>query len=114
MDECEKQMDRRFVDRLQRYFKYTWKGQYRANYVIPAPFFVSSDMTYAIQAADVCIYAINWGYRIARMEKPVRQEIAEEFAPWLKKLQYKGTLGDSGGYKVYGITYVPNPSNTTI
>jgi hypothetical protein len=109
MDECEKQMDRRFVDCMQRYFKYTLKGRYRSNYVIPSPFFVSSDMTYAIQAADVCIYAINWGYRIARMEKPVRNEISEAFAPWLKKLQYKGALGDSGGYKVYGITYVPNP-----
>jgi hypothetical protein len=66
-------------------------------------------MTYAIQAADVCIYAINWGFRIARMDKPVRDEIAQEFSPWLKKLQYKGVSNDPEGRRVYGITYVSNP-----
>jgi hypothetical protein len=114
MDEVEKQTDRKIVKRMHRYFKATMKGQYRANYVIPSPFFVSSDMTYAIQAADVCIYTINWGYRLARMDKPVRQEIASEFEPWLKKLQYKDTLESLGGLTVYGITYVPNPYSSNI
>jgi hypothetical protein len=85
------------------------KGQYRANYVIPSPFFVSSDMTYAIQAADVCIYAINWGYRLPRMDQPTRKEINENFGQWLRKLQYKSTIGDMEGRRVYGIVYVSNP-----
>jgi hypothetical protein len=109
MDEVEKQMDRRFAERMRRYYTLTANGQYRAKFVIPSPFFVSSDMTYAIQAADVCIYAINWGYRLPRMEKPVRQEIAGEFGPWLKSLQYKGALDNLEGLKVYGIIYVANP-----
>jgi hypothetical protein len=111
MDEVEKQMDRGFVERMHRYYKLTVNGQYRAHYVVPSPFFVSSDMTYAIQAADVCIYAINWGYRLARMEKPVREEIAGEFTPWLKKLQYKDTIDSLGEHQVYGIIYVDNPYN---
>jgi hypothetical protein len=109
MDEVEKQMDRRFAERMRRYYTLTVNGQYRAKFVIPSPFFVSSDMTYAIQAADVCIYTINWGYRLPRMEKPVRQEIADEFGSWLKELQYKGVLDSLEGYRVYGIIYVANP-----
>ena len=34
---------------------------------MPTPFFVSSDMSYAVQAADLCIYCIyciNWGFRL--------------------------------------------------
>jgi hypothetical protein len=114
MDEVEKQLDRRFVERMHRYFRHTSNGQYRANFVIPSPFFVSSDMTYAIQAADVCIYAINWGYRLAYMDKPARKEIAGEFEPLLKKLQFKGTLDNLGGHQVYGIVYVPNPYSPNI
>jgi hypothetical protein len=114
MDEVEKQMDRRFVERMHRYFRATVNGQYRANFVIPSPFFVSSEMTYAIQAADVCIYAINWGYRLARMDKPVRQEIADTFEPLLKRLQFKETLHRLGEHQIYGIVYVPNPYNSNI
>lgn len=107
MDEIEKKEDRKLSKRIERYYTTTSKGQYRSTWIVPSPFFVSSDMTYAIQAADVCIYAINWGYRLSRMEKPAREEISEKFRQWLKKLQYKGTV-DDGKYSVYGIVYVPD------
>ena len=29
-----------------------------------SPFFVASDMSYAVQAADVCMYCVNWGFRL--------------------------------------------------
>ena len=54
MDEIEKQEDRKLSKRIERYYTTTSKGQYRSTWVVPSPFFVSSDMTYAIQAADVC------------------------------------------------------------
>ncbi|MDR0411834.1 MAG: DUF3800 domain-containing protein [Treponema sp.] len=114
MDEVEKQLDRRFVERMHRYFTHTSNGQHRSNFVIPSPFFVSSDMTCAIQAADVCIYAINWGYRLAHMDKPVRREIAGEFESLLKKLQFRDTLSRLGGHQIYGIVYVPNPYSPNI
>jgi hypothetical protein len=107
MDEIEKKADRKLSKRIERYYTATSKGQYRATWVVPSPFFVSSDMTYAIQAADVCIYAINWGYRLPRMEQPARKEIDDNFSQWLKKLQYKGTV-EEGKYPVYGIVYVPD------
>ena len=109
MDEIEKKEDRKLSKRIERYYTTTSKGQYRATWVVPSPFFVSSDMTYAIQAADVCIYAINWGYRLSHMEnpKPTRAEIEDNFSQWLKKLQYAGT-SDDGKHLVYGIVYVPD------
>jgi len=106
MDEIEKKEDRKLSKRIERYYTTTSKGQYRSTWVVPSPFFVSSDMTYAIQAADVCIYAINWGYRLfPRMDQPTRIEIEDNFSQWLKKLQYEGT-SDNGKHSVYGIVYV--------
>ena len=108
MDEVEKQEDRKFTRQIEAYYSKTMKGQYRATWIVPSPFFVSSDMTYAIQAADVCIYAINWGYRTGHMDKPTRPEISELSSEWLKKLQFKCPSGD-GKHSVYGIVYVPDP-----
>ena len=56
MDEVDKTEDRRFVRRIERYFTKTGVGRYRTTWIVPTPFFVSSDMTYAVQAADLCIY----------------------------------------------------------
>jgi hypothetical protein len=89
MDEVDKAEDRRFVRRLERYFVSTDNGRYRASWIVPAPFFVSSDMSYAIQAADLCIYCINWGFRVGFMNAEVREEIAELFGPWLNRLQLR-------------------------
>ena len=64
MDEAEKTEDRRFVRRMERYFTKTAPGQYRTTWIVPSPFFVASDMNYAVQAADMCIYCVNWGFRL--------------------------------------------------
>jgi hypothetical protein len=69
-------------------------------------------MTMAVQAADLAIYCVNWGFRLpaAGMNEPTRPEIAEEFGPWLHELQYRGRAQRDGRtYESYGITYVPNP-----
>jgi Protein of unknown function (DUF3800) len=78
LDETDKSEDRNFVRRLERYFSRTQTGRYRASRIVPTPFFVSSDMTSLIQAADVCIYSLNWGFRLpsSGMNAPVREEIA--------------------------------------
>ena len=62
MDETDKHEDRRFVARMEEYFTKTATGRYRTAWIVPTPFFVSSDMAYAVQAADLCIYCINWGF----------------------------------------------------
>jgi hypothetical protein len=91
MDEVEKQEDRRFVRRLQDYFVKTANGRERLRWIVPSPFFVASDMALPVQAADVVIYALNWGYRFpANMIAPTRPEIQARFGDRIQKLNWKG------------------------
>lgn len=111
LDETDKTEDKNFVRRIERYFTRTQTGRYRASRIVPTPF-VSSDMTSLIQAADVCIYSLNCGFRlpISGMNAPVRQEIAAEFSPWLTRLRFETQREDeTGRHRVYGITFVPDP-----
>lgn len=113
MDETEESQDRRFVKRLESYFLNTQTGQYRSIRIVPSPFFVSSDMAYPVQVADVCIYCVNWGFRLPNrgMDETVRQEIADEFGGWLGNLQYRSQVYDKdGGIKqTFSLVFVPDP-----
>ena len=112
MDEVDKTADRRFVKRLERYFTKTKMGRYRTTWIVPTPFFVSSDMAYPIQAADLVIYCVNWGFRLPKrgMDAPTRVEIADEFGPWLNRLQFAGdAYRDGRVFHEYGIVYIPDP-----
>ncbi len=112
MDEVEKTADRKFVRQLEAYFTKTTTGRYRTAWIVPAPFFVSSEMTYPVQAADLCIYCLNWGFRLPSqgMNAPKRDEIGSEFGPWLHQLQFHGD-GERDGkvFDCWGIVYVQNP-----
>ena len=112
MDETEKQADRRFVARLEGYFTNTSTGRHRTAWIVPTPFFVSSDMTPAVQAADLCIYCINWGFRLPDrgMDAERRDEIADMFGRELANLQFRGRGHRDGRvFDTYGIVYVPDP-----
>lgn len=112
MDEVEKQSDRRFVRRLERYFRSTRTGQQRSRWIVPAPLFVSSDLTYPVQVADVCIYCINHGFRLPErgMDAKTRPEIADAFAARIRGLQFVGDGYRAGEvFRTYGIAYVPDP-----
>lgn len=112
MDEVDKSEDRRFVRKLESYFTLTQKGRYRTAWIVPSPFFVSSDMAYPVQAADLCVYCVNWGFRLPSqgMVEPTRAEIADEFGPWLNQLQFRGQGYEQGHvFDTYGIRFVPNP-----
>lgn len=115
MDEVEKSDDRRFVRRMENYYQRTHTGRLRTKWVVPAPFFVNSEMAYPVQIADLVIYCVNWGFRVPGigMNAAVRQEIADEFDPWLYELQFKGR-GRRGEevFQTYGIVYVPDPYNS--
>jgi hypothetical protein len=112
MDEVEKSADRKYVRQLEAYFTRTMTGRYRTAWIVPAPLFVSSDMAYPIQAADLAIYCLNWGFRLPSqgMDAPTRPEIADEFGRWLHRLQYAGD-GEREGrvFQCWGILYVQNP-----
>jgi hypothetical protein len=112
MDAVEKSHDRKFVRKLEAYFTKTATGRYRTQWIVPTPFFVASDMTYPVQAADLCIYCINWCFRLPThgMTEPVREEIRSEFFDWLRDLQYHGDGYREGHvFECWGIFYVPNP-----
>jgi len=112
MDEVEKTEDRRFVRRMERYFTKTDNGRYRTTWIVPTPFFVSSDMTHAVQAADLCIYCVNWGFRVGSigMKADVRQEIADAFGVWLNRLQFSGQgYRDGEVFDSFGVVFVPDP-----
>lgn len=110
MDETEKMQDRRFVRRLEWYFKEKATGRYRSARIVPSPFFVASDMAYPVQVADVIIYAINVGLRLPGMTEAVRPEVAGEFVPLIERLQWRGDgYRDGVAFKTQGIVYVPDP-----
>lgn len=116
MDEVEKTADRHFVRQLQRYFARTSTGRYRSQWIVPSPFFVASDMAYPVQAADLCVYCVNWGFRLPAlgMDAAVRPEIESEFRPWLDSLQFRGEGTRNGNvFKSFGIVLVPSPYNNT-
>lgn len=111
MDSIENSEDRRLTGRLERFFSLTQVGRERAQHIVPTPLFVTSDMTYAIQAADLCIYCLNWGFRLPErgMDAPTRPEIARDFGGLVNGLRWKGFGKRAGAsFDSYGICYVPN------
>jgi len=111
-DETDRTDDRRFVRRLEAYFTRTHKGRQRTAWIVPSPLFVSSEMSYLIQAADIAIYCVNWGFRVPThgFDQPTRPEIEARFRYHLERLQYRGEGGDGARvFSVFGITYVPDP-----
>lgn len=112
MDEADRTEDRRFVRRMERYFTKTDNGRYRATWIVPTPFFVSSELNYAVQAADLCIYCVNWGFRLATigMTAESREEIESLFGRWLSRLQFRGQgYRDGNVFETFGIAFVANP-----
>jgi hypothetical protein len=100
---------------MHRYFTKTLTGKQRTARIVPVPFFVSSDMAYPVQVADLCIYAINWGFRLPSvgMDADVRSEIAEAFESDIRSLQFSGDGYKSGQvYPMHGIVYIPDPYET--
>lgn len=112
MDQTEKTADSKFVDRLQSYFLRTQAGRERTEWIVPTPLFVSSDMSIGVQAADILLYCINWGFRIPSwgFAGPVRQEITDGFWSGLRDLQFHGHGNRAGrDFESFGIFYLPDP-----
>lgn len=111
MDEVEKNNDLRFIRRLHDYFTKSQPGRLRTQWIVPTPLFVKSDMSYPVQAADLCIYCVNWGFRApgSRMTAPARPEISREFESWLRQLQFQGDgYAEGRVFRTFGILCVPD------
>ena len=109
MDEVEKTTDRRFFTRLHGYFTRTANGRERTRWIVPTPFFVSSDMALPVQIADLVVYSINWGYRFAEMTAEVRPEIATRYGVRIRRLKWSGEGYDGAQtYRSHGIFCIPD------
>ena len=112
MDQTEKQNDKRYLRRLHDYYTKTRKGRSRAKWIVPSPMFVDSELSPGVQAADLCLYCINWGFRRAEwgFRGATRDDIHAGFAGLCGKLQFHGTAVESGKeYPIHGIVFVPDP-----
>lgn len=106
-DELERAQCRILIGQMEHYFSATGRGALRSARIIPEPFFVHSDLTTAVQLADIVAYSINWGMRLKKMTKPARFEM-EEFGQRAFDLRYISKRPDDDGqvWPVYGITYI--------
>lgn len=114
MDQSDTKLDRQFVSRIESYFTKTAVGRNRSYWIVPAPLFVASDMTIGVQAADLCLYALNWGFRPHEWgDLETRDEIAKEFGPKLARLQWQGEgYRDGRVYRSRGVSLVRDPYHT--
>ncbi len=107
-DELEKAKCRILIGQMENYFASTGRGYIRSAKIIPEPFFVHSDLTTAIQLADIVAYSLNWGIRLNRMTKPIRPEM-QEFGQYAFDLKYAGRRvieNEEQLRNIYGITYI--------
>jgi hypothetical protein len=90
-DELEKSKSHVLIGQMSRYFLETRTGRSRAGRVIPEPFFVHSDLTTAIQVADLVAYIIAWGWdpqsTRRRIPKPARPEL-DPFTTLVGRMRY--------------------------
>jgi hypothetical protein len=88
MDHNDKATDRRFLERMTVHFTTVPDAVHQTARFVPMPFFVASDLTSLVQAADICAYCVNVGYRDTTigMIAPVRAEVAATFGPWITRL----------------------------
>lgn len=107
-DELEKAKSRILIQQMERYFLETGKGYQRSSRILPEPFFVHSDLTTAVQLADIAAYCFNWGTRLNKMTEPTRPEI-ERFSQIAFDMRYVGKRfdeKDGNEWPVYGVFYL--------
>jgi hypothetical protein len=107
-DELEKAKSRILIHQMERYFLETEKGYQRSSRIVPEPFFVHSDLTTAVQLADIMAYCFNWGTRLNKMTEATRKEI-EPLAKAAFDMRYVGKRFDESDGKewpVYGVFYM--------
>ena len=100
-DEIEKAKSHLLINQMFKYFKETTTGRSRAGRIIPEPFFVHSELTTAIQIADLVAYLLAWGIQVGAMGPPARPELAE-FGQLVCNLRYK-SVREMHGNPYFGI-----------
>lgn len=88
-DELERSQCHMLIEQMALYFKETAKGRLRAGRIIPEPFFVHSELSTAIQIADLVAYIVCWGVRFGSvMDLPKRDEL-QTLADLVSELRFR-------------------------
>jgi hypothetical protein len=106
-DEFEKSRCHILCGQMEAYFLNTAKGRIRSARVIPEPLFVHSDLTTAIQLADLVAYIISWGIRLPQMTEPARPHLAD-LGEKVLDLRYKAKrqVGDKDDFLIWSFAYI--------
>lgn len=107
-DEIERSQCHLLIHQMSLYFRETARGRARAARIIPEPFFVHSELTTAVQVADLVAYITGWGIRFGLMTEPKRPELAM-LADLVCDLRYRTTRGATGyqpEYPVWSFTLI--------
>ncbi len=95
-DELERSRCHILHNQMALYFKDTAIGMLRATRILPEPLFVHSELTTAIQIADLVAYITSWGVRFGQMSEPARDEL-RPLADLVCRLRYRATRKDRAG-----------------
>ncbi len=113
LDETDRVDDQRYLRKLERYFSVNDKGKQHSSLILPSPLFISSDMSYAIQAVDVLIYMIGTAYRpkYSNIQAERREDVAGLVGRLLPRLVYKTkrSAPDGTGFTSESVFLVEEP-----
>jgi hypothetical protein len=107
-DELEKSRAKHLIEQMAAYFLGTETGRFRSALIVPAPFFVHSELTTGIFLADLTAYVLGWAWRLSSMTQESRDEL-RPLANKLHELQFHGrkpTLDGAGFWPLRGIVYL--------
>ncbi len=104
-DELERSQCHLLINQMALYFRNTAKGRLRAARIIPEPFFVHSELTTAIQIADLVAYIIVWGIRFGAMNEPHREELGP-LAELVSELRYRTKRLDQPEHPIWSFTLI--------
>lgn len=112
LDETDRTDDTRYLRKIEGYFRSHDKGRVHADYIVPTPFFVGSEMSYPIQAADIILYCLVQAHRQPKvgMNAPVREDVARLIGTSLNGLIYQSErIIDGAPYRPMSVFYVDHP-----
>lgn len=107
-DELEKTQSKILLNQMSRYFLENRTGYQRSARIVPEPFFVHSDLTTAVQLADLVAYCTSWSVRLRTMTRPRREEL-KPLADMIFGLRFIGVRYDNEDGKdwpLYGMFHL--------
>jgi hypothetical protein len=111
-DELEKSRCHLLIHQMETYFLKSEKGRMRSSRIVPEPFFVHSDLTTAIQIADLVAYITCWGVQVGQMPEPPRPELAA-LANQVCQLRYRAVreIEGRGDFVVWSFAVIDDLSS---